>query len=70
MNKNKKKPEMIIKKDKATRIKLTEEQKALEKLHHKYRGKQRSPEAKKVRRQLRRLGIRLSELGHGGGRHD
>jgi len=70
MNKNRKKPETIIKKDKATRIKLTPEQQAIELLHHKYRGKQRCKDAKKIRRQLRRLGIYLSDLGHGGGRHD
>lgn len=42
----------------------------IEKLHHKFRGKQRIAEAKKIRRQLRKAGLYLSRIGHHGGLHD
>lgn len=43
---------------------------ALDVSHHKFRNKQRSYEAMKIRRSLRRKGIFLSHIGHTGGEHD
>lgn len=56
-----------VKKDNMKADKLTKE---LIKLHHTYRGKQRSPEAKQLRRKLRKLGYYLSQNGHHSGLHD
>jgi len=38
--------------------------------HRKFKGKQKCSQARSIRRKLRRLGIKVSEMGHEGPRHD